>query len=453
MLCLELLWFLGMLNKGEVMTVFRQVHALALKSCFDDYVYVANSFITMYWNNYVDGGGDDDENDDAEYIEAWIVFKGMKYKNLITWNSMIAGFQKSGGWVKALRTFSWMRRDGVGLDRATLHGVIASLWGRNSDDAKLRLKCCFQVHCLTIKIGFISKIGVTTALTKAHFNLGGAVADCYNLFLDSSGNRDVVSRTGIIITFSERNPEEALFLFRQFCQEGFSPDPYTYSIVLKACAGLVTERHASAIHSKSKRVFDEMDFRDTVSWNPMLKAYGSHGQAKQALSTLDQMNAQPDATSFVALLSACSHTGLVDEGLNFFDAMVTKYGIVSKLDHFACLVDILGRAGRIPEAEKVIREMPMEADSVVWSTLLAACRKHGKTELANKAASKLMELDPERSLGYIMMSNIYCSSGSFGEAGLVRKKMEGQGVKKEPGLSWTEIDNQVHEFASGGLSL
>ncbi|WOG82446.1 hypothetical protein DCAR_0101610 [Daucus carota subsp. sativus] len=453
----------------------RQVHVHALKTSYDNYVYVANALITMYWKNCCNtGGGDDDEK-----VEAWIVFDGMQYKNLITWNSMIAGFQQSGHWVEALNFFSWMRHDGVGFDRATLLGVISSLWGKNCDDASLVLQCCLQVHCLTIKTGFVSEIGVTTALTKAYSNLGGDVAECYNLFLDSSGNRDVVSWTGIITTFSERNPEEALFLFQQFCREGFSPDRYTYSIVLKACAGLVTDRHASAIHSKvikagfeddtvlanslihayartgsivrSKRVFDEMDYRDTVSWNSMLKAYGLHGQAKQALSTFDQMNVQPDATTFVALLSACSHAGLVDEGSKIFNTMGSNYGIVPKLDHFACMVDILGRAGRIPEAEKVIKEMPMEADSVVWSTLLAACRKHGKTELANMAASKLMELDPKRSLGYVMMSNLYCLTGSFGEAGLVRKEMKGQGVKKEPGLSWTECGSRVHEFASGGL--
>lgn len=372
-----------------------------------------------------------------------------------------------------------MRRNGIGFDRATLLGVIASLWGGNDNDVNLGLRCCFQVHCLTIKTGFISEIGVATALTKAYSNLGGEVAECYNLFLDATGQRDVVSWTGIITTFSEQNPEEALFLFRQFCQEGFTPDRYTYSIVLKACAGLVTERHASAVHSqvikagfeddtvlanslihayartgsitRSKKVFDEMGHRDMVSWNSMLKAYGLHGQAKEALCTFAQMNAQPDETTFVALLSACSHAGMVNEGTKIFDTMVENYGIVPQLDHFACMVDILGRAGRILDAEKLINEMPMEPDPVVWSTLLAACRKHGETKLANLAATKLIELDPKKSLGYVLISNIYCSAGSFNEAGLIRKGMKWLGVRKEPGLSWTEIGNRVHEFASGGL--
>ncbi|KAM7508168.1 hypothetical protein LguiA_018621 [Lonicera macranthoides] len=142
---------------------------------------------------------------------------------------------------------------------------------------------------------------------------------------------------------------------------------------------------------------------------------------------------------------------MVSEGAKIFDNMVEKYGVVPQLDHFACMVDIIGRAGRIVEAETLITKMPMGPDSVVWSALLGACRKHGKTELANLAAAKLKELDPKNSLGYVLMSNIYCSAGSFSEAGLMRKEMKTLGVKKRPGLSWAEIGNRVHEFASGGL--
>uniref|UniRef100_A0A5B7BH60 DYW domain-containing protein n=1 Tax=Davidia involucrata TaxID=16924 RepID=A0A5B7BH60_DAVIN len=372
-----------------------------------------------------------------------------------------------------------MHRDGIGFDRATLLSVFSSLCGFSNDNGvDLSLKCCFQLHCLTIKTGFISEIGVATALVKAYSNLGGEVADCYSIFLETSGRRDVVSWTGIITTFAERDPGEAIFLFCQLRQEGLAPDRYTFSIVLKACACLVTERHALAVHSQliragfendtvlanalihayarcgsielSKQVFDEMVLRDTVSWNSMLKAYALHGQADEALQFFVQMDVQPDATTFVALLSACSHAGAVEEGTKIFETMFENYGISPQLDHFACMVDILGRAGKILEAEKLIRKMPMEPDSVVWSALLGACRKHGETQLANLAATKLKELDPENSLGYVVMSNIYCSAGSYKEAGLVRKEMKGLGVRKKPGLSWTEIGNRVHEFASGG---
>lgn len=130
--------------------------------------------------------------------------------------------------------------------------------------------------------------------------------------------------------------------------------------------------------------------------------------------------------------------------------MFEVYGTAPQLSHFACMVDMLGRDGRITEAEKVIRSMPMEPDSVVWSALLGACRKHNETRLAQLAAEKLRELEPDNSLGYVLMSNIYCLGGSFKEAGHVRKEMKGFRVRKEPGLSFVDIGNWVHEFASGG---
>lgn len=453
----------------------RQVHALALKMSWDSSVFVANALITMYSK----GGGYGDELGHC-VNEAWIMFKGMEFRNLISWNSMIAVFQFHGLGAQALDLFMQMHYDGIGFDCATLISVLSSIWGSSHNGSNLCLRLCSQLHCLTVKSGFISDVKVATALVKAYSDLGGYIDDCYRLFLETSCYGDIVSWTSIITTFAERDPEEAFFLYSQLCRGELAPDRYTFSIVLKACAGLMTERNASAVHSQvikagfgsdtvllnslihayarspsvsfSKQVFDELRDRDVISWNSMLKAYALHGQAKEALQLFSQMKVQPDPTTFVALLFACSHAGLVEEGIEIFESMSENYGIVPHIDHYACMVDIFGRAGQIHEAEKLISMMPMEPDSVVWSALLGSCRKHGKTELAKLAADKLKELEPGKSLGYVQISNVFSSSGNFDEAGLIWKEMKGYGVKKEPGLSWIEIWNQVHEFASGGQS-
>lgn len=441
----------------------RQVHGLALKLSIDSYVQVSNALISMYSNCLRDS-------------EAWAIFKSMEFRNLITWNSMLAGCQIRGSWDQAIDLFTQMHINGIGFDRVTLLSVLSSLC--SGSDFDLGLGYCFLIHCLLIKTGFGLGTEVATALVNAYSNLEADADDCYKLFYEMSGTRDVVSWTAIIRAYAERNPQEALFLFCQLLQQGIAPDPHTFSTVLKACAGLLSHKHSLSIHSQviksgfeddtvlsnalihaysrcgslafSEQVFNSMSCCDLVSWNSILKAYALHGQAETALWVFSQMDVQPDASTFVALLSACSHAGLVDEGARLFDSMFEVYGTAPQLSHFACMVDMLGRDGRITEAEKVIRSMPMEPDSVVWSALLGACRKHNETRLAQLAAEKLRELEPDNSLGYVLMSNIYCLGGSFKEAGHVRKEMKGFRVRKEPGLSFVDIGNWVHEFASGG---
>lgn len=440
------------------------VHALALKFSLDAHVFVANALINMYSKSCAD--------------EAWKVFENMEFRNVISWNSMIAAFRACKLEAQAIELFAKMKNEGNGFDRATLLSVLTSLSGSRELDVDLGLRFCFQLHCLSVKTGFISGIKVISALVKAYSDLGGDIDDCYKLFLETGNSRDVVLWTGMITAFAECEPEEALFLFRQLQREGMAPDWCTFSIVLKACAGLVTERHASAVHSLvakygfeddtvianalihayarcgsislSKQVFDKMTYHDLVSWNSILKAYALHGQAKEALQLFSNMNVRPDSATFVSLLSACSHAGLVQEGNKIFHSMLENHGVVPQLDHYACMVDLLGRVGRILEAEKLVREMPMEPDSVIWSALLGSCRKHGETRLAELAATKLKQLEPVDSFGFVQMSNIYCLSGSFNKARLIRKEMKGSRVRKEPGLSWIEIENRVHEFASGG---
>ncbi|PIN11622.1 hypothetical protein CDL12_15778 [Handroanthus impetiginosus] len=446
-----------------------QVHGLALKTGFDSWIYVANALIAMYWKNSHNRG-----------VEAWRAFDAMDYRNLVTYNSMITGLGMHQEGDKAMALFMRMCRNGIQFDRTTLLSLVSSLGGLNEGSDKLvGLMCCLQLHTLGIKTRFALYVGVATALIKVYSILGGDIGAFRKLFLETNANdRDVVLWTAIMTAFAERDPEQTLFLFNQMRGEDLCLDSYIFSVLLKACSNLVTERNASAMHCQviitgftnvleldnalihayarcgsidnAEQVFYEMSLRDIISWNSMLKAYALHGKAKAALNFFTQMDVAPDETTFVALLSSCSHAGMVKEGTKIFDTMYEKYGIYPQLDHYACMVDILGRAGHLSEAQNIIKKMPMEPDYVIWSALLGACRKHGETKLVDLASSKLKELDPENSLGYVLISNIYCSASSFDEGGYVRMKMSRVGIRKEPGLSWIEVGHKVHEFASGG---
>ncbi|KAK1314149.1 Pentatricopeptide repeat-containing protein [Acorus calamus] len=276
-----------------------------------------------------------------------------------------------------------------------------------------------------------------------------------------------------------RAREALMGLKRLLLHDGLRPDRHVLSITIKACAAFPSDRCASAVHAlsvkvgygddtvfanslihayarcggliASEHVFLGMSARDVVSWNAMIKAYAAHGRGEEACDAFSRMDVPPDEDTFVGVLAACSHAGLVERGRALFDAMQGTHGIAPQLDHYACVVDMLGRAGRLPEAESLIDRMPMEPDSVIWSALLGACRKHGEARIGEWASRKLRELEPENSIGYVMMSNIYCESGSYGGAASVRKGMREFGAKKsEPGLSWIEIGSRVHEFSVGG---
>ncbi|KAL5994656.1 hypothetical protein ACLOJK_024709 [Asimina triloba] len=445
-----------------------QVHALALKLAFDGNVYVGNALITMY-SRCCDGSGGCDS--------AWLVFQNLPVRTLVTWNSMIAGFDVAGCADWSIHLFSQMHRDGFGFDRSTMISTISSC--REGNNVGSSFKHLQQLHCLALKAAFLAEIEIVTALIKSYSNVGQDADECYQLFLETKeNNRDIVSWTGTIALYAECQPAKAFFLFCCLHQDGFSLDRYTFSIVVKACAGLVTERHGLAVHALimkvgfgddrvlanalihayarcgsidlAEQIFNHMQDRDAVSWNSMIKAYAMHGRAADALQVFASMGAKPDDATFVGLLSACAHAGLVDRGREIFKAMSENYGIIPQCDHFACMVDVLGRAGCLAEAEDLINQMPVPPDHVVWSALLGACQKHREITIGERAARKLIELQPKNSAGYVMISNIYCASGSFSDAGFIRKEMIDCRTKKEAGLSWIEIGSQVNEFAAGG---
>lgn len=261
------------------------------------------------------------------------------------------------------------------------------------------------------------------------------------------------------------------------------PDDVTFVSVFIACASLASleegkqvhvlvikhgfESHLSVsnnlitMHSKcgaivdSELVFGQISHPDLISWNTIIAAFAQHGLYDKARFYFDQMvsiGVQPDGITFLSLLSACCRAGKVDESMNLFSLMVHNYGIPPRPEHYACLVDVMSRAGQLRRACKIIHEMPFKADSSIWGAVLAACSVHLNVELGELAATRILNLDPNNSGAYVMLSNIYAAAGKWKDVHRIRVLMKEQGVKKQSAHSWLQIGNKVHYFVGGDPS-
>ncbi|TXG59509.1 hypothetical protein EZV62_014082 [Acer yangbiense] len=205
----------------------------------------------------------------------------------------------------------------------------------------------------------------------------------------------------------------------------------------------------------AKRVFGGIPRPDIVSWTALITGYAQNCLPDKALEYFDLLlksGTQPDHIVFVGVLSACTHAGLVDKGLEYFHSVKEKHGLTHTADHYACIVDLLARSGRFEEAEGIISKMPMKPDKFLWASLLGGCRIHGNLELAKQAAEALFGIEPENPATYITMANIYATASRWSDVAKIRKKMDDRGVVKKPGLSWIEIKREVHFFLVGDTS-
>lgn len=292
---------------------------------------------------------------------------------------------------------------------------------------------------------------------------------------------DVISWSAVINGFASKGRcERSLELFRQMLVTKVLVNSLTISSILSVCAELSAlvlgrEIHAHVIKrfmdsnilvgnglinmytkcgslSKGHLAFKKIDGSDVVSWNTMITGYGMHGLGKSALKTFNQMiNAgyEPDGVTFVALLSACSHAGLVNEGRKLFNQMKSEFRIEPEIEHYSCMVDLLGRAGFLQEASDIVKSMPMQPNVCVWGALLNSCRMHKNTDVAEATASQIFDLDSAKSGSYMLLSNIYAASGRWGDSAKVRILGQTRGLKKIPGQSWIELKKKVHKFSAG----
>lgn len=321
-----------------------------------------------------------------------------------------------------------------------------------------------------------------TAMISGYARLG-KMGNAVVLF-DEMPERDVPAWNAVIAGCTQNGLfAEAISLFRRMValDKNNKPNQVTVVCALSACGHTGTLQLGRCIHAyiyryglgsdsfisnalvdmygkcgslrEARRVFDKTEKRSLTAWNSMINCFALHGQGGVAISLFEEMmqrgdEGEPDGVTFVGLLNACTHGGLVEQGQSFFDMMTREYGIEPQIEHYGCLIDLLGRAGEFEKAMEVIRDMRMPPDEVVWGSLLNGCKIHGRVDLAEFAVKKLIEIDPNNGGYVVMLANVYVESGKWDEVRKLRKASEDQNAHKTPGCSWIEVDNRVHQFYS-----
>ena len=441
----------------------KEVHTHAREAGFESNVRVGSALVHMY----AKCGSIDD---------ARLAFDKMEERDVVTWNVMIGGLAEHGCGHEAYELFLQMKRDGLKPDAFTYASIL------NACASAGALEWVKEVHTHAHAAGFESDVRVGSALVHMYAKCGSI--DDARLAFDKMEERNVVTWNVMIGGLAEHGcGHEAYELFLQMKREGLKPDAFTYASILNACASAgalewVKEVHTHAreagfesdvrvgnalVHMYAKcgsiddarLAFDKMEERDVVTWNVMIGGLAEHGCGHEALEVFRSMIAEgvkPNEISFGSVLSACSHSGLVDEGRRLFLAMTQDYGIEPTVVLCNCMVDVVGRAGHLEEAKLFIDKMPVEPNEATWGALLGACRTYGNVDLGKLAANELLKLEPKDASTYVLLSNIYAAAGKWEKVLWVRTMMQERGIRKEPGRSWIEVDNKVHDFVVGDTS-
>ncbi|MQL82412.1 hypothetical protein Taro_014887 [Colocasia esculenta] len=408
--------------------------------------------------------------------EARAFFDSMLEHDQITWNAMISGYAHSGNHEEAVSLFTKMRKEELSINRTTLSAVLKSAAGLQ--DGVLS----GQVQTLAIRFGLLSDVHVINGLVDVYGKCG-YVDDARRVF-EECPSWDVVAFTSMISSYAQSGQaEEGLKLFLEALNKELKPDAFVYSSLFNACASLSAYEQGKQIHAHATKSgflldkfagnslvymyarcgsiedasssFSEIQDRETVSWSAMIGGYAQHGHGKEALELFHQMLADgvaPNHVTLTSVLCACNHAGLVSEAKQYFDSMVEMFGVERTEEHYACMIDILGRAGRLNEAVELVDSMPFEANASVWGALLAAARVHGNVDLGRRAAERLFVLEPEKSGTHVLLANTYAASGMWDRVAEVRRLMKDSRVKKEPAVSWIELKDKVHTFIVGDRS-
>lgn len=454
--------FSGILKSCSKLMALRegeQIHAHIVKSMskLERSEFIENSLVYMYAS--------------CDRLESGRkVFDGMSERSPVAWSSMFSGYVRCGRWEEVVGLFRKMMKMGIGFNEVTLISVLKAC-GKLGD-----LELGEWIHEYVVANGLVRNDTLITSLVDMYAKCG-RLETARHLF-DNMPNRDVVAWSAIISGYSHSNQcREALALFHDMQNANVTPNEVTMVSVLSSCAVLGALETGKWAHSYIKKkklkltvnlstslidfyakcgcvdialeVFHKMPSKNVWTWTALIQGLASNGRGETALryyNLMLQENVKPNDVTFIGVLCACNHAGLVDEGRGYLTGMRRDFGIEPRIEHYGCVVDMLGRAGLVEDAHELITNMPIKPNAVIWRTLLASCRLHKHPEIAEEALKHVVRLEPAHSGDYILLSSLYASVSRLEDATRLRNEMKKLGIKKSPGCSYIELDGTVHEF-------
>ncbi|XP_059278318.1 pentatricopeptide repeat-containing protein At1g26900, mitochondrial [Lycium ferocissimum] len=430
------------------------IHSVVLKCGFDFFLDLKNTLLNFYC---VCG----------EIRYARQLFDEMPKRDLVSWNTLMGGYLGVHNYSAVLDLFVKLHSDDISANATTMLCVLSAI-------GELKIDLLGEsLHGYCIKIGFCYSLKVLTALISMYGKIG-CISSSRSLF-DEAYPKDVVLWNCLIDGYAKNGLlEEALSLLRQMKVQNLTPNSSTLAGLLSSCASsgapsmgqyilnFVEEEQLALdpVHGtvlidmyakcgllvKAVNVFNNMETKDVKCWTAMIMGYGVNGEAKDAIALFHRMEDEgfrPNEVTFLAVFSACSHGGLVAEGVSCFRKMVLEYGLTPKIEHYGCLIDILGRAGLLETARELIKGLPIEGDATAWRALLAACRVHGSVELGEQVKKELEQRFGEHPADSLLLNGTYAAAGISSEEkeGKLEKEVGSSysSGKKEPGCSSIEL--------------
>ncbi|KAG6516871.1 pentatricopeptide repeat-containing protein At1g03540-like [Zingiber officinale] len=429
----------------------RCLHAMVFPRGFETNHVIASALVYMYGRSYA-------------IEDARRVFDELLEPDSVCWTSIVSVLTWNDEFAEALRFFRLMTSNSLRVlpDEFTFGTIMKALGNLG------RQKQGKEVHAKILTNGLRGNVVVESSTLDMYAKCG-LMGDARKVF-DQMPKRNAVSWCALLGGYCEaKNYEAVLSLFRAMDKE--DDEQYSYGTILRACAGLAAVRHGKEVHCRylrisrcryvivesalidlyakcglvdyAYRLFAKISARNLITWNTMISGFAQNGRGSHAIELFEEMLKQgmrPDYISFVGLLFACSHSGLVDEGRRHFRSMSQDYNIVPGTEHYTCMVDLLSRVGLLEEAEELINDSKCRGESSLRATLLGACATHARVDVAERVARRMMKLEPEQHLSYVLLGNVYKTVGRWNEALQIRKMMRKRGVRKAPGRSWIEAN-------------
>ncbi|OIT08275.1 PREDICTED: putative pentatricopeptide repeat-containing protein At3g25060, mitochondrial [Nicotiana attenuata] len=443
------------LEKGEV--IWEKV----VECGYENDIFVGSSILNLYAKC-------------GKMDKAAIVFEKMQKRDTVCWTTMITGIVQSGKGREAVDLYRRMQKEGMVSDGVVMLGLMQAC--ANIADTKLGL----SVHGYMIRRALPMDVNMLTSLVDMYAKNGEL--DLATRVFRKIPCRNTVSWSALISGFAQNGfAVNALQLLIEMQLSGLTPDVASLVSALLACSHIGSLKLGRSIHgyavrkvimdqvlstafidmyakcgliSCARALYEHIGSKDLICWNTIIACYGIHGHGREALTLFQQMKdkIEPDHATFAALLSALSHSGLVEEGRHWFDVMVNEYNIKPSEKHYACLVDLLARAGEVEEAKDIIICMEMKPGLAVWVALLSGCHKHKKFLIGELAANRVLELIPENTGTLVLVANFFAAAKVWDKAAAVRKVMKKAGMKKVPGYSAVEVNGRLHAFLMGDTS-